>query len=1246
MPDPAINPSSEHLPPDQFLQEAGYPFPEPVPADPPGQGKFPLPHFLTFAQLTNLVSRSYRFTFDEALRHSQANALAMRRDGVVMEALRARQMPTCQLAWHIEPQDDKDERQVAAVGDVTKDIEAIPNFQQFRRMLLEGVWWGRYGVQTIPCWSYDTGEKRLRIRDYRPINGDKLVFRFSGQVGLLVHATYTGDWAITDRGRAHFFSPEERETLIIHHHEPEDADFFQGEMAGAVYGVGIRHRVYWLWWLKSQVIAWMMDYLERVGAGGFTIYYYEHGNAESLTEVRNAAEQQFRNNSILFPRYRDNSTGGPGVERVEPNNAGAALIQSIISQYFDAAIRRYILGQDLSSGTAPTGLGSGVADLHDQTFARIIKYDSTDLDQTLTKDLLPLFYKYNHPGVPCGRFVSDLNKPNAAEILEGARSFYEMGGTIDENELRDILGLSEPEKGHNLLAKIAPVSPAGVGALPTGVPMEGQPGPMPPGSPPGPQGAPTAPQGGPQALQRSGRPLRLARAPEMGLLDLARQSAGRFIRAGRRPKTPEEKQTARFSWIDPLYHGYFSPEEMGSLTKATAEKLNKHLTGAAVPERVEDVKTAAKVGRSARNWYPAVAEALHHLFPDNDHDKGRFATLLAATSPRVDVLSNLIRSLDLWHLWELHGRPQGPALDRMIKGIRSGNLPHPQTGEPLIKKTPSDRVDPRTGREIISTEMRLNGEWVPSFGVFATHIPGIKTALGGKFTGEELADPRRSDILGSGTGAFKTNNFRQNLMGNLFPVTGDMWESRYKGLAAKDMRKAATYLFSSYLTRKAAEGLTQETGEHWSPAHVQGAGWTGFQALVSLQDNPAQSLDELADRAFRGRVGEARDFVSYLTEHPDAVNRLHALGFDQAAAKLSQIAHSLRNEPPGERGTVGTGSGSSFERLANRAARFTESKKRHEQIIDRKRREAAARRQSSSPFDQKSRLARSDPAGMVFASPSTEQDLSFDQALDRLHSANQQEAHKVAHQVLKGTGIKDYRLRDAVGDWEGGAENALVHAIYDPITPEHSKYLASFIGQYLKQRGMIAFHSHEDGPDSVYEIPTRQPDVQKVREALSRNGVPLRSILPGPKGATVILWDQGRQLRPKVAAFAAEHHATIHETSGTGYPIGGPTRATARAAYRDVIKQTEGGLSSRPKSPEGTSPSRRPRSPKKLARRQAPAGTGQISRGVFYPPGEFVPEAPTQYASKPRRTGTNQPDLSPAEVHLLEGLWSKGVRRA
>src|SRR6516225_5576834 len=129
---------------------------------------------------------------------------------------------------------------------------------------------------------------------------------------------------------------------------------------------------------------------------------------------------------------------------------------------------------------------------------------------------------------------------------------------------------------------------------------------MPPGSPPGPQGAPTAPQGGPQALQRSGRPLRLARAPEMGLLDLARQSAGRFIRAGRRPKTPEEKQTARFSWIDPLYHGYFSPEEMGSLTKATAEKLNKHLTGAAVPERVEDVKTAAKVGRSARNWYPAV----------------------------------------------------------------------------------------------------------------------------------------------------------------------------------------------------------------------------------------------------------------------------------------------------------------------------------------------------------------------------------------------------------------------------------------------------------------------------------------------------------------------------------------------------------------------------------------------------------------------------------------------------------------
>ena len=469
-------------PVDQVLAEEGLPLPEPVssPAEslPPGGGKLVLPHFATFSQITNLLARAYRWTFDEALKHSQENALAIRRDPVIMDALRARQIPVAQLSWHLEAQDDTDPKQVESVKDLTQIIESIPNFQQYRMHLQEAVWYGRYGVQNSFSFCFDSGHRQMVVENYKPMNGDKLVFRFSGQVGILIHSTFKDDnTSITDRGRAHFFTPEEREQVVIHKHEPEDADFWEGDMAGAIFGVGIRSRIYWLWWLRSQVTAFLMDYLERVGAGGFTIYYYEAGNQNSLTEVKTAAETQWRNNTILFPRYRDGSTGGPGIDRIEASQAGAALLSTLITEYFDTVIRRYILGQTLSSESGATGLGSGVAEFQEDTLSRIIKYDAINLQETLTHDLVKVLAKYNHPGVPAPKFVFDVDKPNAAETLHAAKDFYEMGGQVDEDELRSVLGLSKPQPGHNILAKLPSVSPTGVGALPTGVPMSGTPGP-------------------------------------------------------------------------------------------------------------------------------------------------------------------------------------------------------------------------------------------------------------------------------------------------------------------------------------------------------------------------------------------------------------------------------------------------------------------------------------------------------------------------------------------------------------------------------------------------------------------------------------------------------------------------------------------------------------------------------------------------------------------------------------------------
>lgn len=460
--------------------EEGLPGPIPQTTDslPPGAGKFVLPPNVKFSQIVNLLSRTFQANFDEALRHNRINALAARRDLVIMDALRARQIPTAQLEWHIEAEDDSDPRQVEAVETITQIVKDIPRFQSLKMSLLEAEWFGRYASQVSYAWSYKRGKKQLIVRDHSPIQGDKLVFKFSGQAGVLVHSTYKGSWQPTQLGRAHFFTPEEREQIIIHKFEPEDADFFEGEFAGQLHGVGIRSRIYWIFWLKTQVLSWLMDYLERVGAGGFTIYYFEAGNQDSLKEVKDAAENQYRNNTILFPRYKNTPNAGPGVERIEPSVAGAQLLQVLVTEYFDGIMRRYILGQTLSSGTEETGMGSGTAELHADTLSHIIKYDAVALQETLSTDLISVLYKYNCPGVPPGKFVFDVDKPNAEEFMAGAKDFFEMGGTLDEDEVRSILGLSKPEAGHSVLSKIPPMSPTAASGVPTGVPMLGEPGPQ------------------------------------------------------------------------------------------------------------------------------------------------------------------------------------------------------------------------------------------------------------------------------------------------------------------------------------------------------------------------------------------------------------------------------------------------------------------------------------------------------------------------------------------------------------------------------------------------------------------------------------------------------------------------------------------------------------------------------------------------------------------------------------------------
>lgn len=461
------------------LMEKGYPAPEapPVGEMPAGGGAYSVPHYISFGGLYNLQSRTYAWQFDEALRASESNAAAMWNDTVLVDALFARLMPTAQLSWHLEPIDETDNRQADAAKVLTEVVKATPRWQQFLMQLLYAVWFGKSAVRLVYEWDYATGSRRMRVRDFRPVNGDKLVFKWGGNVGVLVHGTFNHDNVeITQRGRAYFLTPAEREAMVVHHHMPEDAPYWQPEKAGSVMGVGVRGRVYWYWFLKQNILALLTDYLQRC-ASGFTIYYFDASNPDSAREVEEYVKKQVGQNAILFPRFRS-GIDGYGVQRVEPGTAGAQLLESLVTGYFDDVMRRFILGQTLTSGTAPTGMGSGVADAHSDTLSRIVKFDAVDLQETLTAEFVSVLAKYNTPGVPPPRFVFDIDAPNSGETMQNAQILYEMGAPINGDELYEIVGLAKPGPNDTVLSKLNEMQLTALGQAPEGVPMEGAAGPQ------------------------------------------------------------------------------------------------------------------------------------------------------------------------------------------------------------------------------------------------------------------------------------------------------------------------------------------------------------------------------------------------------------------------------------------------------------------------------------------------------------------------------------------------------------------------------------------------------------------------------------------------------------------------------------------------------------------------------------------------------------------------------------------------
>ena len=446
-----------------------------IPGMPPNFGDGTVPHVITFQGIVSSVARIYRPS-DEAIKDSFENARYMRNDCSIMECLEQRKRSTALLDWRLEPEDENDKTQKWLCEKLAPIIKQIPRFMQYRESLLEALWYGKYAVQHRYRWKKVEGMQRLVIDKWLPILGDKLVFRYDDgtqeydpdQVGIRVGAGFTTGSSLakrwskdrinkvepTDYGLAYMLEPFERDLIAIHKHQIEDGEYEEPRNAGRIHGIGIRSRIYWTWFQKQESLAWLMEFLER-SAFGIEIWYYPWGNSQAKEKTMEAAKERIGQgrNIVLVPRPLGEEGMAYGVERIEPGMQGADVLKDILTSYFGHQIKRYILGQVLTTEAESTGLGSNLASIHLDTYLQIVKYDSINLQETLTTDLVDPLKKLNFPkfaDVPV-KFVIDTESPDVEGKLQAWRQAYEMGCRLKERDVMDLIGAEKPEEDDDVL---------------------------------------------------------------------------------------------------------------------------------------------------------------------------------------------------------------------------------------------------------------------------------------------------------------------------------------------------------------------------------------------------------------------------------------------------------------------------------------------------------------------------------------------------------------------------------------------------------------------------------------------------------------------------------------------------------------------------------------------------------------------------------------------------------------------------
>jgi phage gp29-like protein len=428
------------------------------------------------------LQRSFFTTADKLLRNSSlAYRLnpqyqqMMRADADIEGVLRSLQVTLASLEWAVTCSDEENERGAELARIITRIFSEMPRRSDFVRSMHEAVWYGNSACNIVYQKDPRNG---VSVKEWYPFHPDTLAYDQRGNLAMRVGAEYSNHGPSSQNigfdSRVHIFDERERKSIVLHRVFISAPDFNDWNTSEAIYrGVGARDVCWFMWLAKQEILQDAITYAERY-AMGIRVGYYQLGQDAGRSMMETVLSNLTNDNSVLLPMS--------GTEKIydidikEPN-AGRAQVFMELVNWFSGKIKEAILGQSLSSETGSTGLGSGVANLHADTLSRIIRYHADALADSLTNDFVRVVATMlgaTAEESACLKFEFAPERPDPKERLEAIKSFVEMGGKVSEQEVRDLLGLSQPDEDEPTLGGATQAS-ALSGALGEPLPAEGTP---------------------------------------------------------------------------------------------------------------------------------------------------------------------------------------------------------------------------------------------------------------------------------------------------------------------------------------------------------------------------------------------------------------------------------------------------------------------------------------------------------------------------------------------------------------------------------------------------------------------------------------------------------------------------------------------------------------------------------------------------------------------------------------------------